>query len=196
MKDIQLPEGYTPVEYIEYQPKQEQLFAFGQFERYKEALELEKRINASFGKDICKITYTQIPENMLFSVVFPESVFEKVDYINKEECTRCKTPTNMVYNIPLLYRFLDIKGEYVDMFFEKGILKLTTFDNCKKLEDENRKDTKEGQSELFGYEGDIKMEIGFGVGSDAILLCTSLCSEYKDDKGAIYTKFIEIFDCF
>lgn len=192
--EIQLPEGYTPVEYIGYRPKQEQWFAFGQFERFKEALELAKRINAFFGNDVCKITNIQLPENVLFCVVFPESVFEKVDYINREECTACKTPTNVICNFPILYRFLDLKGEYVDMFFEKGILKLTTFDNCKNLEDEIRKDTKEGQSELFGYEGDIKMQIGYGVGSDAILLCTSLCSEYKDDKDAIYTKYIEIFD--
>ena len=193
-KNYQLPEGYTPVEYIEYQPKQEQLYAFGQFERFKEALGLAKRINTSYGNNVCNITSIQIPENVLFCVVFPESVFEKVDYINREECTMCKTPTNVDYNIPILYRFLDLKGEYVDMFFETGNLKLSTFENCKKLEDENRKDTKEGQSELFGYDGDIKMQIGYGVGSDAILLCTSLCSEYKDDKGAIYTKFIEIFD--
>lgn len=189
---IQLPEGYTPLEYIEYRPKQEQLFAFGQFERYKEALELAKRINASVGNDICKITNIQIPENVLFCVIFPESVFEKVDYINREECTMCETPTNVVYNIPILYRF--IEAQYLDMFFETGKLKLTTFDNCKKLEDENRKDAKEGQSELYGYDGDIKMEIGFGVGSDAIMLCTSLCSEYKDNKGTVYTKHIEIFD--
>lgn len=191
---IQLPEGYTPVEYIEYRPKQEQLFAFGQFERFKEALELAKRINASFGKDVCNITNIQIPENVLFCVIFPESVFEKVDYINREECTMCKTPTNVAYNIPILYRFLDLKGEYVDMFFETGNLKLSTFENCKKLEDENRKDTKEGQSELYGYDGDIKMQIGLGVGSDAILLCTSLCSEYKDNNGTIFDKYIEIFD--
>lgn len=191
---IQLPEGYTPVEYIEYRPKHEQLFAFGQFERFKEALELAKRINTSYGNDVCNITNIQIPENVLFCVLFPESVFEKVDYINRDECTKCETPTNVVYNIPILYRFLDIKGEYVDIFFENGILKLTTFNNCKKLEDENRKDIKEGQSELYGYDSDIKLQMGIGVGSNAILLCTSLCSEYKDDKGAIYTKFIEIFD--
>lgn len=193
-KNYQLPEGYTPIEYIEYRPKEEQLYAFGQFERFKEALELAKRINASFGNDVCKITNIQLPENVLFCVVFPESVFEKVNYINREECTMCNTPTDVVYNIPILYRFLDLKGEYVDLFFETGKLKLTTFDNCKNLEDEIRKDTKEGQSELFGFDGDIKMQIGYGVGSDAILLCTSLCSEYKDDKDAIYTKFIEIFD--
>lgn len=191
-KNNQLPEGYTPIEYIEYRPKQEQFFAFGQFERFKEALELAKRINASFGKDVCNITNIQIPENVLFCVIFPESVFEKVDYINREECTMCKTPTNVAYNIPILYRF--IEAQYVDMFFETGKLKLTTFDNCKNLEDEIRKDTKEGQSELYGYDGEVKMKMEFGVGSDAILLCTSLCSEYKDKNGTIYDKYIEIID--
>ena len=195
MKDqLKIPEGYTPIEYIEYHPKQTHLFSFGQFERFKEAFELSKRINASCGENVCKITNIQLPEDVLFCIIFPETVFEKVDYINREECAMCESSSNVVYNIPILYRFLDIKGEYVDMFFETGKLKLSTFENCKKLEDENRKDTKEGQSDLYGYDGDIKMQIGVGVGSDAIMLCTSLCSDYKDKKGTVYDKYIEIFD--
>ena len=188
----QLPEGYTPIEYIEYHPKQEQLYAFGQFEKYKEALELAKRIDSSCGKNVCNISCFQVPENVLFGVVFPESVFEIVNFLKKDDCLKYELPTNVIYNIPILYRF--IEEQYVDEFFKTGKLKLTTFDNCKKLEDDNRKDTKEGQSELFGYDGDVKMKIGFGVGSDVIMLCSSLCSEYKDDKGTIYTKYIEIFD--
>lgn len=188
----ELPEGVIPVEYIEYRPKQEQLYAFGEFEKYKEALELANRINTSCNNYVCQVTNIQLPDNMLFCVVFPESVFEKVDYVNKEKCTICKTPINVINSIPSLYRF--IEAQYVDLFFEKGELKLTTFENCKNLEDENRKDTKEGQSELYGYDGGIKMQIGFGVGSDAIMLCTSLSSEYKDNNGTIFDKYIEIFD--
>ncbi len=189
---IQLPEGYTPVEYIEYRPNQEQLFAFGQFERFKEALELAKQIDASCGKNVCNINCFQVPETVLFGVVFPESVFEKVSFLKKDDCFKHELPTNVIYNTPILYRF--IEEQYVDEFFKTGNLKLTTFENCKKLEDDNRKDTKEGQSELYGYDGNIKMQISFGVGSDAILLCTSLCSKYKDKKGTIYDKYIEIFD--
>lgn len=188
----ELSEGFIPVEYIEYRPKQERLYAFGEFEKYKEALELTNRINTSCKDNVCQITSIQLPDNVLFCVVFPESVFEKVDYVNKEKCTMCKTPISMINNIPFLYRFME--AQYVEMFFETGMLKLTTFEKCKELEDENRKDTKEGQSELFGYDGDCKLEIGFGVGGDVILLCTSLCSEYKDKKGTIYNKYIEIFD--
>lgn len=193
MKDnVQLPEEYTRVEYIEYRPKQEQLFAFGQFERFKEAFEFAKHINASMGNDICKITTFQSFENVLFCVVFPESVFEKVDCVKKENCTIYKTSINVEYNIPFLYRF--IKEEYVDSFFETGELKLTTFENCKTLEDKNRKDTMEGQSKLYGYDGNIKIQFDSGVGSNAIMLCTSLCSEYEDDNGFAYTKYIEIFN--
>lgn len=188
----QIPKEYKPVEYIEYLPKQEQLYAFGQFERFKEALELAKRIDSSCGKNVCNINYFQVPETVLFGVVFPESVFEIVNFLKKDDCLKYKLPTNVIYNIPILYRF--IEEQYVDEFFKTGKLKLTTFDNCKKLEDDNRKDTKEGQSELYGYDGNIKMQIGFGVGSDAIMLCTSLCSEYKDDKGSVCTKYIEIFN--
>ena len=188
----QLPEGYTPIEYIEYHPKQEQLYTFGQFEKYKEALELAKQIDASCGKNVCNINCFQVPETVLFGVVFPESVFEKVSFLKKDDCFKHELPTNVIYNTPILYRF--IEEQYVDEFFKTGNLKLTTFENCKKLEDDNRKDTKEGQSELYGYDGNIKMQIGYGVGSDAIMLCTSLCSEYKDDKGSVCTKYIEIFN--
>lgn len=188
----QLPEGYTLIEYIEYRPKQEQLYAFGQFEKYKEALELAKRIDASCGKNVCNINCFQVPENVLFSVVFPESVFEKASFLKKDDCFRHELPTNVIYNTPILYRF--IEKQYVDEFFKTGKLKLTTFENCKRLEDDNRKDTKEGQGELFGYDGDIKMQIGFGVGGDAIMLCTSLYNEYEDASGNKFDKYIEIFD--
>ena len=189
---LNLPEGITPVEYLEYRPKQEQLFAYGHFERYKEALEFAKRIDASCGKKVCSINCFQVPEDVLFGVAFPESVFGIVDFLQKDDCSKLDLPTNVIYNIPILYRF--IEGQYVDELFKTGKLKLTTFDNCKRLEDDNRKDAKEGQSELFGYDGDIKMQIGFGVGGDAIMLCTSLCSEYKDNKGTKIDKYIEIFN--
>lgn len=188
----QLPEGYIPIEYIEYRSKQERQFAYGRFERYKDALEFANHINAICKNDICKITTFQIPDNTVFCVVFPEHVIDIVNDIKIEDCTLLNPSINVVYNTPILYRFIDEK--YVELFFEKGELKLTTFDNCKNLEDLNRKDDKEGRSDLFGYDGDFKVEIGFGVGSDVIMLCTSMCSDYKNDKGITYTKYIEIFN--
>ena len=190
--NIKLPEELQAVEYIEYHPKQETIYVFGQFERYRDALELAKRINLSCDETICGINSFQIQDNVLFCIVFPEHVFEKIDYLKKEECNILNIPTIFNYNIPILYRFIEEK--YIDSFMETGVLKLTTFDKCKKLEDENRKDDKEGRSDLYGYDGQYKFQIGFGVGSDVIMLCTSLCSDYQDSNGKIYKKYIEIFD--
>lgn len=189
---VQLPEGYTPLDYIEYHPKQETMFVFGEFDRFKEALDITKRINTSCGEDVCDINSFQTNDNVLFSVVFPERVFDKVDYIKREECNIFVFPTEVIYNTPVLYRFLEEK--YVDSFMKTGVLKLTTFDKCKTLEDANRKDESEGRSELYGYDGKYKLQIGFGVGSDVIMLCTSLCSDYRDSSGKVYKKYIEIFD--
>lgn len=190
----QLPKGYTPIEYIEYRPKEERLFAYGHFERFRDALEYANHINTVCKESLTKITTYQTQDNVLFCIIIPEHIFDIVNVVKKEECTLLETPINVISNFPPLYRFLDIEGKYVDMFFEKGTLKLTTFEKCKELEDANRKDSKEGQSELFGYDGSYKIQIGFGVGNDTIMLCTSLCSNYKNDKNEVYTKYIEIID--
>ncbi len=175
MKDqLKFPEGYTPIEYIEYRPKQESLFVYGNFERFKEAMALANRINDLCKECICQITSVKHSDNVLFCLVFSERIFEYVDFIKKEDCKIWNTPTNIIYNVPIVYRFMD--EQYVDDFWKNGVLKLTTFSKCKELEDKNRKDDKEGQSELFGYDNQYTLKIGFGVGSDAIMLCTSLCS--------------------
>ena len=193
MKDqLKLPEGYTPMEYIEFRPKQKNLFVYGNFERFKEAMALANRINNLCKESVCQITTVQHPDNVIFCLVFSESIFEHVEFIKKEECQIWKTPTNVMYNTPVVYRFID--EQYVNDFWKKGILKLTTFSKCKELEDKNRKDDKEGQSELYGYDGSYTLQIGYGVGCNAIMLCTSLCSYYKNSDNKVYKKYIEIFD--
>ncbi len=188
----QLPEGCVPIEYIEYRPQQERLFSYGRFERYKDALEYANHINAICKDIVCNISTWQILNDVVFCIIIPERVFDIVNDIRKEECNALNPSINVTYNTPVLYRFIEEK--YVDSFMKTGKLKLTTFEKCKELKDSIRKDGKEGQSELFGYDGDYKIQIGFGVGGDAIMLSTSLCSKYKNDKGVVYTKFIEIFD--
>ena len=191
-KKFQLPEGYTPLEYIEYRPKQERLFTYGHFDKYKDALAFANHINAISQDDICGITVCQVLDDVVFSIVIPEHVFDIVGDIRKEDGIVFEPPINVTYNCPILYRF--IEEQYVDMFFETGKLKLTTFENCKKLEDANRKDENEGRCDLYGYDGQYKIEIGYGLGSVSFMLCTSLCSDYTDDKGVAYKKHIEIFD--
>lgn len=191
-KKNQLPEGYTPIEYIEYHPKDEQYFAYGRFERGKDALDCANRINERCNESVCRITLNPFPNDILFSIVVPERVFAHFDEIRKEDCVALTPPVPCDYNTPILYRFME--DRFVDKFFDCGELKLTTFEKCKNLEDSNRKDEQEGRSDLWGYDGNYSIQVGFGVGSDAIMLCSSLCSDYKDDKGVLFNKCIEIFD--
>lgn len=187
-----LPEGFTQLEYIEYRPKQEQRYMYGMFETYKEALKMAHTINASYKRNVCEIIECHVPEDVLFRVVVPESVFNHVDFINKQDCEIVKPPVMFSYNIPKLYRFVEEK--YIDSFFETGELKLTTFEKCKKLEDVYRNDTNEGRSILNGYDGKYRIQTEVGVGSDAIMLCTSLCNLYTDSADVSHGQSIEIFD--
>ncbi|MBO4654847.1 MAG: hypothetical protein J5644_04820 [Bacteroidales bacterium] len=192
VQNKKLPEGYTPLEYIEYRPKQVQQYVYGNFERFKDASQLAKKINDSCKNVVCGITISQTPDDVSFRVVFPESVFNQVDFINKQDCEIVKPPVMFTYNIPKVYRFVEEK--YIDSFFETGKLKLTTFEKCKQLEDANRNDANEGVSVLNGYDGKYRFECKMGVGSDVIMLCTSLCNSYSDSNRIPFGQSIEIFD--
>ena len=89
-----------------------------------------------------------------------------------------------------MYRF--IEEQYIDKFLEKGILQISTFKHCKRLEDPIRKDRKEGQSVIVGVRGAIKMETQMMTGDNAFILCCSLASEYKNDHGVINKVALEI----
>lgn len=95
-----LPEGITPVEYIEYSSKQETMFMFGQFEKFKDAQEFANRINSSCEKEACQINCYQTPDNVLFGVISPEHIFEKTDYIKREECKTFNPPQKSFIILP------------------------------------------------------------------------------------------------
>lgn len=105
-KKNQLPEGYTPIEYIEYHPKDEQYFAYGRFERGKDALDCANRINERCNESVCRITLNPFPNDILFSIVVPERVFAHFDEIRKEDCVALTPPVPCDYNTPILYRFM------------------------------------------------------------------------------------------
>lgn len=188
----ELPEGYTPLEYIEYHPKQPQMYMYGNFERYKDAIQQAKTINELCKNNVCGITIYQTPDDVSFRVVFSEHVFDQIDFISKQDCELVPSQENVSYNIPMIYRF--IEERYIDSFFQTGTLKFSTFEKCKKLEDANRNDTQEGISVLNGYDGKYQIQCKIGVGCDAIILCTSLCNSYTDRNNITYGKSIEIFN--
>ena len=77
-----------------------------------------------------------------------------------------------IHYSPMVYRFLDEKD--IDDFFKDGNLMLSTYERCRKLEDEKRRDEQEGKNTVVKTEGKFKIVQKAGIGYNPLLLCTSL----------------------
>lgn len=75
------------------------------------------------------------------------------------------------YN-PTLYRYLPKK--YVDEFFEEGKIRLSSFAKFKELKDEQKGDSNEGNSVLWGISEEQSVMAVTSHGHDAFVLCGSL----------------------
>ncbi len=87
-----------------------------------------------------------------------------------------------------LFRY--ISAVHVDSFFRTGELRLTTYERCRTIEDESRRDTQEGELQFFvrsSEDGAPAMAGVHGVGRRSYLLCLSeehsvrLAAHFKED---------------
>lgn len=75
---------------------------------------------------------------------------------------------------PYVFRYLE--KQYVDLFFSKGILRLSSFSVFSQHNDEERRDTKEGRGSLYNVDHDGEGQYLFSVmsqGHDCYVLCGS-----------------------
>ena len=74
--------------------------------------------------------------------------------------------------MPPLYRYLDER--YVDMFFNLGLLRISSFNQFKKHKDEARLDMQEGEASLVGrcHNSDLEVRMEIGLPNNFVL-CTS-----------------------
>lgn len=85
---------------------------------------------------------------------------------------------------PMVFRYLE--KEFVDLFFDKGILRLSSFRQFKKHKDEQRGDKSEGTN-LIHATGGMTMMTFVNSGSNAFVLSTSLknskslCADFNYD---------------
>lgn len=189
-----LPDGYTPLEYLEI--KTPRMFLLNGFNSKTSA---EKRIQ-DLQKDFPSPLYQcgVIPQNNIldYIILLPENAIsflkeeekQKLLLIKREAPSRIRLRENIDSNM-ILYRFME--EEYIDKFFETGELLISTYNRCKKLEDENRKDD-EGHATLIGNQSPFKCVMDIGVGNNALLLCTSTTSEYNPPDGKVEEYAIEI----
>ncbi len=70
--------------------------------------------------------------------------------------------------------FRYLQEDYVDAFFERGEILLTTYERCKSHEDESRRDQNEGKLNFNFTYGDQSVGGIHGVGRSSYMLCTSM----------------------
>jgi len=157
---------------------------------YKNVDEYFKHLNAN-GID-CKIRRLNEVVAKSYDLILSE---DGIKYLTEEDRSKLKEfsyPPQLVHNIPVINRFID--ESYIDEFFNNGSLMLTTFERCKSLEDEIRRDDKEGYSHIIGHKNGLRIETETYVGADAFMLCGSLNDSYKKANGEEFKCYMEIFN--
>jgi hypothetical protein len=76
--------------------------------------------------------------------------------------------------LPNIYRYMDKK--YIDLFFEKGILRISSIKKFKEYPDEIRGDKNEGNGSVTGTTdtSGFQFHVMSNTGSDAYMLCGSI----------------------
>lgn len=187
-EDIQLPPEYRQLEYIERVP--EKLYSLS-FASLDDAQKRMDELNA-IRKGSCSMMQEGEWQIKNARLIFPQRSLEYLTETERSKVEPFTFPTQFVSPIPVLCRFMG--EQYIDQFLEEGKLRLTTFEKCKTLEDDIRRDNREGRSLICGTEGKFSCKMDFGVGSNAFLLCTSLKDSYTDSNNNRCDCYLEIFN--
>lgn len=121
-----------------------------------------------------------------FSILVPEKELSKVSDDERNNAKLFVDKTTTISSLPpQLIRILE--QQYIDDFLDNGNLLLSSYNQCKKLEDPLRKDESEGQAKLICKSGEYTIEIAGGIGNNPFLLCCSnflsTPDELEDEKG-------------
>ena len=114
------------------------------------------------------------------SIVFPSSEVSKLSVDEQRKTHKFVDSTVEISMLPpKLVRF--IPQQYVNALFEKGEIMLSSFNKCKELEDSSRKDELEGRATVKISSVNSSMIIESGIGSNPLLLCSSLFQTSPDE---------------
>lgn len=89
------------MEYIEYRPKQEQLYVYGRYEKYRDALEVVDLIKEKCKDVECGIISQSIfsgstnPDDVIFRIILSEKVFYDISFIRIDDCEIFTPPINI-----------------------------------------------------------------------------------------------------
>lgn len=179
-----LPEGYSPIPYVEFPVGGAQKLI--KVAGYQSLEAAEKRL-----QELIKICpsdkYQIVPDEIQttiksFALIIPESAQK---FLNENEPVAFDNPpiiSSTQYS-PIVYRFFN-KKEYENRFFEKGELLISSFKRCKTKEVSDRQDKYENKNKFVIQDGSIKCETVLSFNTEALLLCTSLSQINWKDEGS------------
>ena len=187
-KATDLPPGVTQVEYLELlAPKLLSLvFPADDLPRMRELLCENNLEPASHIVPLrAKISIDE------YQLVIPETLLGSLSKAEQAKAEKYVPPTQVRYQEPTLFRF--IKKCYADELIDKGKLRISSFERCRKQEGGcgDRFDQDEGKGVFSIQAGDFTAEFMLQVGGNPLMLCMSLSPNARKQKDDVC---IEIFD--
>ena len=175
-KEKRLPDFPEEYEQVEFIAPENNLKEFSEliFPNTQDSIARIKELELLISQ--CSIRFINaIPQEI--SVVFPTSEISKLSEAEQENARKYVDNTVDINLIsPRLIRF--IPKEFVDALFEKGELLLSSYNRCKILENETRKDEMEGRATIKVNSGNLTATIESGISGNPLLLC---CSFFQSD---------------
>lgn len=167
-QDPNLPEGYTQLENLKI------IYERDMYELVLDYCQRNsERVNdllVKSGNSITARLIDYLPRKI--SLIVPEDNISLLTQEEREHLAPYKEDRfDIISRCPQLIRFME--KEYVEQFFNEGILRLSSFDKCKTLEDQNRRDHDEGVTNLVGMKDDYCIKMRYGIGRNPYLLCAS-----------------------
>ncbi len=168
LQDPSIPDGYVQLESIHYSLEREMYelvldYSQSNSERVDDLL--IKSSNCIVARYIDLIP-------LKISLIVPEDQVSLLTQEERDQLAPYKEDRfEIISRCPQLIRFID--KEYAEQFFKEGVLRLSSFEKCKTLEDQKRCDNDEGVADLIGKKEDYNIKMRFGIGSNPFLLCAS-----------------------
>lgn len=167
-KNNKLPDDVQQLEYISMKiNKRPKLYVIKGFEIQENAL--QRMITFLSKKNNPSALWMEYIQNHDWCVIFDETLLPYVT--KKEETALCRTsyPTPIIQYTPRVFRYMD--EQYIDEFFNKGRLRLSSFASFKKHENSNLRDENEGEVTLIMKFQGYKSEARLVVGHSSFVLC-------------------------
>lgn len=189
-EEKKVPEGYTLLDYLVIGSSEIKNSKFI-LPEFQTADEVAKRINELRSKYLYDYKVLERCASVEYAIVIPQQALSLLSSEERDRLIPYQEPVLLETYSPIVYRFME--EEFIDRFFSDGEFLLTTYSRCRKLEDVNRQDAKEGEYTYIGKNDTRSIEIHGGP-TNVLMCCTSLSQNNTSPNGKTYGACLKIND--